>query len=74
MVTYILSQVFVVIAMGFLGTSYFVKNKKVILILNFFCSIFFALEYFFLEAYTAAIVNLISLIRIPWFYFDEKFQ
>ena len=74
MLKYILSQVFAATAMSFLGTSYFVKDKKRVLILNIFCSIFFALEYFFLDAYAASIINLLNLIRIPWFYFDDKYN
>ena len=74
MLNYVLSQVFVVIAMACLGASYFVKSKKYILILNLLCTIFFAVEYLFLEAYAACAINLISLIRIPWFYIDERYE
>lgn len=72
MLSYVLSQVCVSIAMGTLGASYFVKKRNIILILNVICSLFFSLSYLFLGAYAACFINAFGIVRIAWFYFDDK--
>lgn len=72
-IKYIISQVCVVIAMLFLASTFFIKSKKWVLILNIPVSVFFAIQFCLLGAYTGVIINTIGLIRCFWFYFNDKF-
>lgn len=65
---YILSQVCAIIAMIVLGSTYVIKNKKQILFLCIFSSCMYALQYFFLEAYTGMIINILGIVRAVCFY------
>ena len=65
---YILSQVCAIIAMIVLGSTYIIKNKKQILFLCIFSSCMYALQYFFLEAYTGMIINILGIVRAVCFY------
>jgi hypothetical protein len=70
--SYIISQVFVVIALLFLGSSYLVKDKRKVLFLGILCSTFYGLEYLLLGALTGLITNIISVVRNIWFYHNAK--
>lgn len=78
---YLFSQIFVIIATIFLGLTYFSKNRKKILILFIFYSVFYGIHYLLLEAITGFFMNLVSIIRNIIFYRyelkskknDEKF-
>ena len=70
-VPYTLAQVSVIIASIFLACTYLTNNRKAILILCIISTSFFALEYLFLETYTAVLVNIIGIVRAVWFYIDE---
>ncbi len=49
-----------------------VNNRKVVLITQFICSFLWITHYFLLGAYTAVIINLISIARAIIFYFNDK--
>lgn len=66
--TYILSQVSVIIALCFLISSYFLKNRVLILIFSLGNAIFYCIEYLLLGAYTGAVINLIAVARGVWFF------
>ena len=70
--TYIISQVFVVCAMIFLGLSYNEKDKKKIMILCVLCSLFYGGQYLLLGAYTGLAMNCVSIIRNIWFYINAS--
>lgn len=60
---YIWSQVFVFFAYAFLVVSYAIKNRKIILYILCVSTVFFAVSYVFLSAWTAVGTNCISLVR-----------
>lgn len=69
---YILSQVFVVLAMLFMAVTFLIKNKAIILIFSSLSVLCFALEFLFLGSLTGMAVNLVSVFRGIWFYINEK--
>lgn len=71
-ITYIVSQVFVLIAIVFLGISYLVKDKKTIMLLCIIYGIFYGTHYLLLGAITGATMTAISAIRNVWFYINAK--
>ena len=70
--TYLLSQICVILAVLFLGSTYLIKNKKIILFLTIMMSIFYGLQYLFLNAITGVFMNIVSIIRSIWFYINAK--
>lgn len=71
---YIVSQVFVALAVLSLALSVCTKNRILILLFGLCNSIFFGLQYFFLKEYAGAILNFIGIVRAIWFYFNDKFE
>ena len=71
---YILSQVFVVLAMISLGLTFLIKNKKIILLLSTLSVLFFAFEFLLLGSITGLVLNIVSVFRGIWFYFNEKYN
>ena len=71
-IEYIFSQICVIIAVALFIATTFIKNKKVIVILNVFVNTFYALQYLLLNRYTGILINGIGIIRSIWFYFDTK--
>lgn len=71
-ITYIISQVFVIIAMLSLGISYLCKDKKKIMILCIIYSIMYGGQYLLLGAITGFAMNIVSIIRNIWFYINAK--
>ena len=69
---YVLSQVFVILAVVCLGTTYLLKDKRIILLLSILVAIFYGLEYLFLGALTGLLMNIVSVIRNIWFYINAK--
>lgn len=69
---YILSQVFVVLAMIFMGITFLIKNKVKILFLSTLSVLCFALEFLLLGSITGMAVNLVSVFRGIWFFINEK--
>lgn len=71
-VTYILSQVFIIINYIFLISTYQSKSRKNILILNFCSLIASGLSYLCLSAYSGAAMIMIAIIRNIIFIVDEE--
>lgn len=69
---YVLSQIFAVLGMLFLASSYLTKNKRVVLLLIIVSPILYSLHYLLLGALTGAILNVASIIRTIWYYYLEK--
>jgi len=69
---YIISQICVVLAMGIFCISMFAKNKKIIIINSTINSILYSIHYFLLGGYTAVVLNVISIFRGIFFYFDDR--
>lgn len=70
--TYVIPQIFTIIMYGFLASTYFAKNRKNILILNFFGLIANGIAYVFLKAYTGLAMCFVSICRNIIFLIDEK--
>ena len=68
----IYAQIFGILAMLFLINSYFNTKKKNYLFSQIICNIFFAIQYFILNAMTAVINAFIAIIRSFVFYFYTK--
>ncbi len=70
--TYILSQIFTIINYSILATSYYAKDRKKILILNFLNIIAEAIAYIFLNAWSGFAMCIVAIIRNIIFLLDEK--
>ena len=68
----ILAQVFGILALAVMFFSYQKKSKKDFLILQIFMNVFFALQYFVLNAYSALASSITSIVRSSLFYKFEK--
>ena len=68
---YLLSQIIVIVATIFIAFTYFIKNRKKILILFILYSIFYGIHYLLLNATTGFLMNLVSIIRNIIFYKQE---
>lgn len=71
-VTYILSQVFIIINYIFLVMTYQSKSRKNILIFNFGALIATGISYIFLSAYSGFAMVIVAIIRNIIFIMDEK--
>lgn len=70
--TYTLSQIFVIMMYIFLGTTYFVENRKTVLVLSFLSLVSSGVAYIFLGAYTGLAMVIVAIIRNIIFLLDEK--
>lgn len=70
--TYILSQVFTILMYGLLAITYYVKNRKTVLVISFLSLIANAIAYILLKAYSGLAMCVIALIRNIYFLMDEK--
>lgn len=70
---YMLSQVFVLLAYLFLGLTFLIKNRKMILILSTLSTVSFTISYVFLLAWTGFAMNVVSLFRNLLFYLVARF-
>ena len=61
--TFILSQILIVLAYIFLGGTYLLKDKKLIILLSSLAAFCYGLAYAFVFAWTGVVMNLIALIR-----------
>ena len=68
---YLLSQIIVIVATIFIAFTYFIKNRKKILILFILYSIFYGIHFLLLNATTGFLMNLVSIIRNIIFYKQE---
>lgn len=71
-ISYILSQVFTVCMYVLLAITYYVKNRKTVLVISFLSLVANAIAYILLEAYTGLAMCVIALIRNIYFLVDEK--
>ena len=69
---YILSQVCVILAVGFLGTTYLIKDKKIILFLSILTALLYGIQYLLLGAMAGFYMDLVSIVRSMWFYINAK--
>ena len=70
--TYIISQVFTILMYIFLGITYYVKDRKKLLIIHFIATISCSIAYFLLEAWTGLAMCIVVIIRNIIFLLDEK--
>ena len=72
-VSYIISQIFVIIQYLFFALTYHTKTKKQILIFNTIACASSALSFMFLSAYSGSVMSLLAVLRNYLFYKqDEK--
>lgn len=71
-VTYIISQVCVVITYLFLALSYYAKSRKVVLLLSFLSLIANGVTYVLLNAYSGFAMCVLAFVRNIIFMIDEK--
>lgn len=71
-VSYILSQVFTIIMYVLLAITYYVKNRKTVLIVSFASLVANILAYVLLSAWTGLAMCFIALFRNIYFLLDEK--
>lgn len=71
-INYIISQIFVVMAMLCLGISYLIKDKKVIMLLCVTSSCLYGTQYLLLGAISGMFMNIVGVIRDIWFYINAK--
>lgn len=71
-VSYILSQIFSIFSYICLGTTFYLNNRKKVLILGFFQTIFLVIGYFFLHQYQGMAMITVGLITNIIFYIDEQ--
>ena len=71
-INYVLSQICVIIAVILLGTTYLIKDKKIILFLSILFACFYGIQYLLLNAITGFLMNLVSIVRNIWFYINAK--
>ncbi len=69
---YILSQIFTVITYGLLGATYYAKDRRNILIINFLSIIANGVAYLLLSAWSGLAMCVVALIRNIIFLVDEK--
>ena len=72
MTEYIISQVLAFFAAMCLAVTFFLKDKKKILIFNIVGTCFFAVEYLLLNAFVGVVSNCISLIGLVWYFINDR--
>lgn len=70
--SFVLAQVFGGIALILVAIGYFTKSKSSFLIYQVIADFFYALAFFVVDAWTAGIITIISMIRCIYLYFQEK--
>ena len=70
--TYIISQIFTILGIILLGSSYLRKNKREILILSLLSFICYGGHNFLLGAMTGVAMNIVTIILNLWLYNNEK--
>ena len=71
-ITYILSQIFIIINYTFLIITYQSKNRKNILIYNFCAMMATGLSFLCLSAYSGLAMTIVAILRNIIFMIDEK--
>lgn len=70
--TYILSQVFTILMYVLLAITYYVKNRKTVLVISFLSLVANTIAYILLKAYSGLAMCVIALVRNIYFLMDEK--
>ncbi len=70
--TYIFSQIFVCFSYLFLGSTYFLKNRKNILIFNFISLLLYGTAYFLLGAWSGLAMMGVAIVRNIVFLVQSK--
>lgn len=71
-VTYIVSQIFTIIMYALLSLTYYLKDRKSILILSFLSMVANGIAYFLLHAWSGLMMCVIAVIRNIVFIIDEN--
>ncbi len=71
-ISYILSQVFIIINYALLVATYQSKNRKKILVFNFLGLLATCISFVFLSAYSGLAMTIVAIIRNVIFMIDEK--
>ncbi len=69
---YILSQVLFILGAITILSTYFLKNRKLILAISIMACVIYSLANLFLGAYTGAGLNLVSILASVWFFIDSE--
>lgn len=69
---YVLSQIFTIIMYLLLASSYYAKDRKKVLVLNFLNILAEGMAYIFLNAWTGLAMCIVAIIRNIIFLLDEK--
>ena len=72
MSSYVLAQIIGAFAVAFMVTSYINTKKERYLFFQITCNIFYGLQFFLLNAYSAMGICIITIIKSILFYFYEK--
>ena len=71
-ITYVMSQIFTILMYVLLAATYYMKNRKAVLLLSFLSLIANGIAYILLGAYTGLAMCIVALIRNIIFLVDEK--
>ena len=71
-VTYIVSQIFTIITYILLAITYYAKDRRKVLIINFLSLIANGIAYILLSAWTGFVMCIVALVRNIIFLIDEK--
>lgn len=71
-VTYIVSQIFTIIMYGLLAITYYLKDRKTILIVSFLSVVANGIAYVLLNAYSGLAMCVVAVIRNVVFIIDEN--
>lgn len=71
-VSYILSQVFVIVGIALYAITFLLKTKKSVLIVGLIGVMLNTISFVLLGAYTGALVNVVAMVRSIWFFCEEK--
>ena len=70
--TYILSQIFTIVMYILLASTYYLKDRKKVLIVSFLSTISVGIAYILLKAWTGFAMCIVATIRNIIFIIDEK--
>lgn len=70
--SYLISQICMILAMGCFCLSLFTKNKKLIIIISATNAVLYSLHYFLLGKISVVLLNVLSIVRGIFFYYDDR--
>ena len=70
---FIASQICVCIAAIAMASTYFFKNRILILVLGIISTFFYAMQFLLLKEYAGVVVNVIGIIRGIWYFLETKY-